>query len=112
MPLVSLGDKRIILVEGESVGAFIRKPKSGDIRANLACGGSAFPSEVTDLDKEICSALKPKLVENGLFLVGIDVIGGYLTEINITSPTGIVQVQQFSNSKITSDIWNLIENKL
>ncbi len=112
IPEVSLGDKRIILVEGEPVGAFIRRPATGDIRANLACGGQAYPTELTDQEKKICQIIKPMLVKNGLFLVGIDVIAGYLTEINITSPTGIVQVQKYGNAKVTQDILNLITNKI
>lgn len=112
IPLVSQGDKRIILVDGEPIGAFVRIPKTGDIRANLACGGTAFPCEINDLDLKICQAIKPKLIENGLFFVGIDVIAGYLTEINITSPTGIVQIQKYSNPNITSDIWDKIMEKL
>jgi glutathione synthase len=112
IPQVVTGDKRIIIVNGEPVGSFLRIPQSGDIRSNLACGGTAVISEITDLDLEICKALKPMLVKNGLFLAGIDVIGGYLTEINITSPTGIVKIQEFHNPKITSNIWDIIEAKI
>jgi glutathione synthase len=112
IPEVSQGDKRIILVDGEPVGAFLRIPKTGDIRANLACGGTAIFCDITDSDLNICKLIKPKLVENGLFFVGIDVIAGYLTEINTTSPTGLVPIQQYSNPNITSNIWDKILNKL
>ena len=101
---VAQGDKRIILVDGEPVGGFLRIPKSGEIRSNLACGGTAIKADLTAREIEICKALKPKLLENNLFLVGIDVIGGYLTEINITSPTGIVAIQEFFNPDIAKDI--------
>jgi len=112
IPEVSLGDKRVILIEGEPVGAFIRRPKDGDVRANLACGGKAYPTELTKREIEICQTIKPMLVKNGLFLVGVDIIAGYLTEINITSPTGLVQVQEYCNPEITKVIWDLITNKV
>lgn len=109
---ISDGDKRIILVDGDPVGAFTRIPKEGEIRANLACGGKSIPTELTLREKEICKIIKPKLLDNNLFLVGIDVIGGYLTEINVTSPTGIVSIQNFHNPHIVEDIWNRIEQKI
>ena len=109
---ITEGDKRIILVNGDPVGCYLRLPKSGDIIANTACGGKAVPSELTAQDIKICTAIKSKLVENGLFLAGIDVIAGYLTEINITSPTGITILQKFYDSKITEEIFNRIEKRL
>ncbi len=112
IPLISQGDKRIILVDGDPIGAFMRVPKQGDIRANLACGGKAERCEISEKDIEICKSIKPKLIENGLFFVGIDVIAGYLTEINITSPTGLVQIQKYSNPNIVSDIWDRINRKI
>ena len=104
------GDKRIILVDGDPVGSYLRMPKADDIRANLACGGTAVPSELSERDIKICQAIKPCLVKNGLFLVGIDVISGYITEINITSPTGIVAIKSFCNDNIVKEIWNKIES--
>ncbi len=98
------GDKRIILVDGEPVGGFLRVPKAGEVRSNLACGGTAVKENLTAREMEICKALKPKLLENNLFLVGIDVIGGYLTEINVTSPTGIVMIKEFFNPDIAKEI--------
>ncbi len=112
---VKNGDKRIILVNGDPVGSYLRIPKADDIRANLACGGTAVPSELTEREIKICQAIKPRLVESGLFLVGIDVIDGYITEINVTSPTGIVAVKEFYNANVIKEIWNKIElsvNKL
>lgn len=114
---ISQGDKRIILVDGEPVGGILRVPKAGDIRSNLACGGKSYKTELTAREIEICKAIKPKLVENNLFLVGIDVIGGYLTEINITSPTGIVVLQEFYDPSLsrviiekTAQKYNLLTN--
>lgn len=101
---VTQGDKRIILVDGEPVGGILRIPKAGDIRSNLACGGTAYKTELTEREKQICKAIKPKLIKNNLFLVGIDVIGGYLTEINVTSPTGIVALEKFYDCNISKEI--------
>jgi hypothetical protein len=88
LPSVSEGDKRIVLVDGEPAGAINRLPKKGEIRSNLAAGGSAQPTELTAREQEICARLGPELKKRGLIFVGIDVIGEYLTEINVTSPTG------------------------
>jgi len=113
LPEVMDGDKRIVLVDGEVAGAINRKPKSGDIRSNLAAGGTAEASELTEMEREICSALAPELKRRGLLFVGIDVIGGkWLTEINVTSPTGIVAVDQFNGSDTPGVIWQAIERKL
>ena len=101
---VSQGDKRIILVDGDPVGGVLRVPKAGDIRANLVRGGKAFKAELTAREIEICEAIKPKLIKNGLFLVGIDVIDGFLTEINVTSPTGLVMIKEFYNHNIAQEI--------
>ncbi len=106
------GDKRIILVDGDPVGSYLRIPKVDDIRANLACGGTAISSDLNERDIKICQAIKPRLVENGLFLVGIDIIAGYITEINVTSPTGIVMVKEFCNANIIKEIWNKVELSL
>ncbi|HLU91395.1 MAG TPA: glutathione synthase, partial [Pedomonas sp.] len=90
MPEISQGDKRIVLVDGKATGAINRLPKTGEIRSNLAAGGKAEPCELTAREQEICERIGPELAARGLLFVGIDVIGGYLTEINVTSPTGIV----------------------
>lgn len=109
LPDISKGDKRIILVDGNPVGAVNRLPKKGEIRSNLAVGGLAQRSDLTAREHEICRRLKPELQKRGLLFVGIDVIGGYLTEINVTSPTGIVAIDQFEGSSIAMQIWEAIE---
>ena len=104
LPSVFEGDKRILLVNGEPFGAINRKPKSGDFRSNLALGGQAEATELSDREKEICKQLSSSLKSEGLFFVGIDVIGGMLSEINVTSPTGIREVEQLMNIPIADQI--------
>lgn len=111
LPRVSEGDKRIVLVDGEVAGAINRLPKSGEIRSNLAAGGSAQPTVLDARELEICAALKPDLQAMGLLFVGIDVIAGHLTEINVTSPTGIVAIDKFDNGNSAARIWDAIERK-
>lgn len=94
IPEVSLGDKRILLIEGEPIGAVLRVPATGELRDNFHAGGSPELTELTERDREICAVIGPKLRERGQFFVGIDVIGPYLTEINVTSPTGMQQVNR------------------
>ena len=106
------GDKRIILVDGEVAGAINRRPADGEIRSNLAAGGRAEATELDARDIEICAALGPELKRRGLLFVGIDVIGGLLTEINVTSPTGIVAVDTFNSSDTPARIWDAIETRL
>lgn len=105
------GDKRIILVDGEIAGAINRIPQAGETRSNLHVGGTAAAVELTDRDREICARLKPELKKRGLLFTGIDVIGPYLTEINVTSPTGIRQVKAFGGNDIAAMIWDAIEAK-
>jgi glutathione synthase len=110
LPEVADGDKRIILVDGEVAGAINRIPAAGDIRSNLAAGGSAEAAELTETEREICAALAPELKRRRLLFVGIDVIGGkWLTEINVTSPTGIVAVDRFNGTDTAALIWDAIE---
>ena len=111
-PEVKVGDKRIILVDGEIAGAINRVPQKGETRSNLHVGGTATPVELTDRDKEICARLKPELKKRGLLFTGIDVIGPYLTEINVTSPTGIRQVKAFGGNDVAAMIWDAIEAKV
>lgn len=111
LPAVTDGDKRIILVDGEPVGAINRVPGPGEIRSNLAAGGTAHPTELTEREREICAALGPELKRRGLLFVGIDVIGGMLTEINVTSPTGIVALDRFNGMNTASLIWDAIERR-
>lgn len=113
LPSVSEGDKRIVLVDGKVAGAINRKPGEGEFRSNLAVGGYAEAAELTVREQEICDALGPELKKRGLIFVGIDVIGGqYLTEINVTSPTGIVAIDAFNNSDVAGMIWDAVEDRL
>jgi glutathione synthase len=110
-PEVRGGDKRIILVDGEVAGAINRVPAEGETRSNMHVGGTPKPTELTDRDREICARLGPHLRDRGLIFVGIDVIGPYLTEINVTSPTGIRQVKAFGGNDIAAMIWDSIEGR-
>jgi glutathione synthase len=112
VPGVFDGDKRIILVDGEPVGAINRVPKGNDIRSNLAVGGTAHPVDLSEADLAICRAIGPTLKERGLLFVGIDVIAGRLTEINVTSPTGALALNAFSGINAVSLMWDAIERKL
>ena len=109
IPAVSKGDKRILLVDGEPVGAINRIPADGQVRSNLAKGGRAEAVELTARDKEICSTIGPALKAKGLLFVGIDVIGDYLTEINVTSPTGAQQLKRFGGPDAAAVLWDRIE---
>ena len=109
LPDVSAGDKRIVLVDGVATGAINRLPKQGEIRSNLAAGGSAQATALSAREQEICAAIGPELKRRGLVFVGIDVIAGYLTEINVTSPTGIVAIDRFNGTDTPSLIWDAIE---
>lgn len=110
-PEVRDGDKRIILVDGEVAGAINRVPAEGETRSNMHVGGTPKPTELTARDLEICRRLGPELKKRGLIFTGIDVIGPYLTEINVTSPTGIRQVKAFGGKDIAAMIWDAIEKK-
>ncbi|MCT8998140.1 glutathione synthase [Chelativorans intermedius] len=103
------GDKRIILIEGEPVGAINRVPAEHDSRSNMHVGGRAEPAEITQREREICARIGPALRERGFVLVGIDVIGGYLTEINVTSPTGVREVSRFGGADIAALFWDAVE---
>jgi glutathione synthase len=112
IPAVAEGDKRIVLVDGEVAGAINRRPGSGDIRSNLAAGGTAEATDLTATEREICAALGPELKRRGLLFVGIDVIGGrWLTEINVTSPTGIVAIDKFNGTDTAGLIWDAVERR-
>ena len=113
LPEVAEGDKRIVLVDGEVTGAINRKPGKGEFRSNLAMGGSAEATVLSPVEEEICAAMGPHLKELGLIFVGIDVIGGkWLTEINVTSPTGIVAIDRFNGTDTPALIWDAIERRL
>ena len=110
---VESGDKRIVLIDGEVAGAINRIPGAGEIRSNLAAGGRAEATELTLGEREICAAIGPELKKRGLLFVGIDVIGGkWLTEINVTSPTGIVAIDAFNGTDTPALIWDTIEAKI
>ncbi|HKJ62885.1 MAG TPA: glutathione synthase [Hyphomicrobiales bacterium] len=109
---VRKGDKRIILVDGEIAGAINRVPSMEETRSNMHVGGRAEPTEITEREREICAAIGPELKRRGLIFTGIDVIGDYLTEINVTSPTGIREVQRFGGADIAAMIWDVVEDKV
>jgi len=109
IPEVREGDKRIILIDGVAVGAINRVPAAGEARSNLHVGGTAVKAELTTRDREICDAIGQSLKSRGLIFVGIDVIGNYLTEINVTSPTGLQEINRFDNVRLEERIWDAIE---
>jgi glutathione synthase len=111
LPSVSKGDKRVILVDGEAVGAINRVPQKGETRSNMHVGGTAEKAELTGRDRDICAAIGPLLREKGQIFVGIDVIGDWLTEINVTSPTGIQEMERFDGTNVAGMIWDAIERR-
>lgn len=111
-PEVRGGDKRIILVDGEIAGAINRLPSADETRSNMHVGGKPMPTTLTERDREICARLGPELKKRGLIFVGIDVIGPYLTEVNVTSPTGIREVARFGGNDIAAMIWDVIEARV
>ncbi|MFN7194527.1 MAG: glutathione synthase [Rhodospirillales bacterium] len=110
-PAVRQGDKRIILVDGKAEGAINRVPAAGEARANMHVGGKAIKTSLTKREHEICEAIGPELKKRGLIFVGIDVIGDWLTEINVTSPTGIREIARFDGTDLAAKIWDVIEAK-
>ena len=112
LPEVRAGDKRIILIDGVPMGATNRIPPPGEARSNMHVGGRAVKAELNRRETEICQAIGPTLVKMGLIFVGIDVIGDWLTEINVTSPTGLQEINRFDGVSLESDIWDAIERRL
>jgi len=112
LPAVRQGDKRIILIDGVPAGAVNRVPPPGEARANLHVGGRAEKASLTAREREICERIGPALSERGLIFVGIDVIGNYLTEINVTSPTGLQEINRFDGVRLETKIWDAIEGRL
>ncbi len=112
VPEVRIGDKRIILIDGKVAGAINRVPAKGEARSNMHVGGRPEKSSLTVREQEICETIGPVLEERGLIFVGIDVIGDYLTEINVTSPTGLQEVNRFDEVSLEAQIWDAIESKL
>jgi len=111
IPEVRKGDKRIILVDGEFAGAINRVPASGEARSNMHVGGRPEATELTSREAAICAAIGPELKKRGLIFTGIDVIGDYMTEINVTSPTGIQEVKRFGGADIAGLVWDAIERR-
>ncbi len=112
LPNVKHGDKRILLVDGEFAGAVNRVPAAGDLRSNMVRGGAPTDSDLTDREREICARLGPSLREKGLILVGIDVIDGWLTEINVTAPTGIRAIRNLGGPDVAARVWDVLEAKV
>jgi glutathione synthase len=111
LPKVSEGDKRIILVDGVAAGAVNRVPQPGDIRSNMVRGGAAKPTDLSPRELEICERIGPTLRDKGLLFTGIDVIDGHLTEINVTSPTGLRAIKRLGGPDLAAQIWDAIEEK-
>ncbi|WP_372892101.1 glutathione synthase [Rhodosalinus sp.] len=109
LPAVGQGDKRVLLVDGAPVGAINRVPAAGETRSNMHVGGRAEPSALTDRDREICDRIGPRLRDKGQLFVGIDVIGDCLTEINVTSPTGLQELERFDGANVAARVWEAIE---
>ncbi len=109
LPAVRAGDKRVILVDGVAKGAINRVPAAGEARSNMHVGGRPEPTTLTEREREICERIGPALRERGMIFVGIDVIGGFLTEINVTSPTGLQELARFDGVHLERDIWQAIE---
>ncbi|MEM1150551.1 MAG: glutathione synthase [Pseudomonadota bacterium] len=112
LPAVRDGDKRVILIDGEAVGGINRRPQPGETRSNLHVGGTAEPAELSEADRAICEAIGPELKRRAQVLVGIDVIGGKLTEVNVTSPTGVQELKRFSGVDAASLFWDAVERRL
>ena len=111
LPAVSKGDKRIILLDGEILGAINRIPKRGEIRSNLHVGGQAYKTDLSQEERSICDKIGANLKDHGQIFVGIDVIGNKLTEINVTSPTGLQELEKFEKKNLTSIVWKKIEKR-
>jgi len=109
LPEAKAGDKRILLLDGEPLGAVLRVPSGADFRGNMARGAQPMAADISDREKALCEALKPRLRALGLWFVGIDVIGGYLTEVNVTSPTGIVEINALGGAKVEKSIIDFAE---
>jgi glutathione synthase len=111
LPAVSQGDKRILLLDGEPLGAILRVPREDEIRSNIHVGGSVVPTELTAREHELVRAIAPRLREDGLVFVGLDVIGEHLTEVNVTSPTGIQELSRFTGTDQSAKVIEWVEKK-
>jgi glutathione synthase len=111
-PGISEGDKRVLMLNGKPLGAILRVPRADDIRANIHVGGSVFATELTDHERTLCAAVGPTLVEHGLYFVGLDLIGGKLIEVNVTSPTGIQELGRLTASSPENDVIGWVESQV
>jgi glutathione synthase len=112
LPEIRQGDKRIIVLNGEPLGAVLRVPLESETRGNIHVGGQCVKTEVTARDREICDALSPLLMADGLYMVGLDVIGSFLTEVNVTSPTGIQEINALDGVRLESRVIDFVEEKV
>jgi glutathione synthase len=112
LPEIRQGDKRIVMLNGEPLGAVLRVPLETETRGNIHVGGQCVKTEVTERDREICAALTPLLVADGLYLVGLDVIGGFLTEVNVTSPTGIQEINALDGVRLETQVIDFVERQV
>ena len=111
IPEVRSGDKRLIVLNGEPLGGTLRVPREDEHRGNIHVGGTCVKAPVTDRDREICKKLKPHLELDGLHFVGLDIIGDYLTEVNVTSPTGVQEIDRLNNANLEALVIDFVESK-
>jgi len=111
-PAVRVGDKRVLLLEGRALGAILRVPREDDVRANIHAGGSVVPTELTPAEQAVVAGVGPKLVEHGLYFVGLDLIGEKLIEVNVTSPTGIQELSRFLGCPVEQEVMRWVEAKV
>jgi glutathione synthase len=112
LPEVRTGDKRLIMLDGEPLGCMLRVPRSDENRGNIHVGGTCIKADVTERDLEICRLMKPRLQRDGLYFVGLDIIGGFLTEVNVTSPTGIQEIDRLNGVTLEANVIDFVENKI
>jgi glutathione synthase len=112
LPEVRQGDKRVIVLDGRPLGALLRVPREDEARSNMAVGGAGLQGELTARDLEICARVAPKLAADGLYFAGLDVIGGWLTEVNVTSPTGIQEISRYDGTDLAAAIVDFIEARV
>ena len=111
LPEVRNGDKRLIVLDGEPLGCTLRVPREDEHRGNIHVGGTCVKAPITDRDREICATLKPRLEDEGLYFVGLDIIGNYLTEINVTSPTGVQEIDRLDNTNLEAKVIDFVESR-
>jgi glutathione synthase len=112
IPEIRNGDKRLVMLDGEPLGCMLRVPRADEHRGNIHVGGNCVKAELTARDREICAALKPRLQHDGLYFVGLDIIGDYLTEVNVTSPTGVQEIDRLNNTNLEAKVIDFVEGKV